>query len=66
MKYLYHYHAIHQLPSGAIVNADGTLECGAMINSSESFVMARDEISKQMGYPKDRITICSLTLLNPH
>lgn len=67
MTYLYHYHSMHQQVTNGTLYADGVIVADRMISTGENFLAARENIAKKMGLDSSKeMTLCSLTLLNPH
>lgn len=63
MKYIYHYYSIHKTNLGSLVYSDGTYAIENPIASGDDYLKFKDELSKEFGVPKEKITICSFSLI---
>ncbi len=61
--HIYHFHAIHDLLSGSVLNVDGILRLEHQIKTNDDYRKVRAIIAKGKGFPPDQMAISSLSYL---
>lgn len=64
MKYIYHYRAIFQPAPYLTANIDGIATLTQRITNHEGYMSLKHDIAKDAGASPEKLTICSLTLLD--
>lgn len=66
-SFLYHYHAMTQLKPGSVHHTDGSISLPSPVSTLEHYDAVKLQIASFCGlaHAPERLTLCSLTLLNP-
>ncbi len=61
--HIYHFHAIHQLPSGSVCNIDGILRLEWQVKTADDYKKVRSLVANGKGFPAEDMAISSLSYL---